>query len=158
MTPMEWWSRPWRLEAVRNGNADAHAPTVQRVRQEAKRLSRQTKHGQIEDFAALAALAYPDRIGLRRAGDAPRFVLSGGKGAVLPAGDALSGSRMLVATDLDGDPREARIRQAITLPMSTLRELFADQIDWVNTCHWSRRTNRVETRRQEKFFSQQLKI
>ncbi len=40
--------------------------------------------------AEMAALAYPDRIGLRRKGDAPRYLLSGGKGAVLgderPAG------------------------------------------------------------------------
>jgi ATP-dependent helicase HrpB len=28
----------------------------------------------------MAALAYPDRIGLRRKGEAPRWVLSGGKG------------------------------------------------------------------------------
>ena len=38
----------------------------------------------------MAALAYPDRIGLRRRGEAPRFVLSGGKGAVLtPEGEVL---------------------------------------------------------------------
>ena len=42
--------------------------------------------------ADMAALAYPDRIGLRRKGAAPRYVLSGGKGAVLPEGDPLAGS------------------------------------------------------------------
>ena len=30
----------------------------------------------------------------------------------MPDGDALAGARLIVATDLDGDPREARIRQA----------------------------------------------
>ena len=51
----------------------------------------------------LAALAYPDRVGLRRKGDDPRYVLSGGKGAVMDAGDPLAGQRLIVATDLDGD-------------------------------------------------------
>ncbi len=64
----------------------------------------------------MAALAYPDRIGLRRKGDAPRWLLSGGKGAVMEAADPLAGARLIVATDLDGDPREARIRQAVAMP------------------------------------------
>ena len=46
---------------------------------------------------AMAALAYPDRIGLRRKGEAPRFVLSGGKGAVLAKGDPLGAERLIVA-------------------------------------------------------------
>ena len=63
----------------------------------------------------MAALAYPDRIGLRRKGDSPRFVLSGGKGAVLDDGDPLANARLIVVTDTDGNPREARIRQAIQI-------------------------------------------
>ncbi len=63
----------------------------------------------------MAALAYPDRIGLRRKGDDARFVLSGGKGAVIDKADVLAGQRLIVAADLDGDPREASIRMAATL-------------------------------------------
>ncbi|MGH1423539.1 MAG: ATP-dependent helicase HrpB [Pseudooceanicola sp.] len=103
------------------------------------------------DAADLAAMAYPDRIGLRRPGDAPRFLLSGGKGAVIDASDPLASARLIVATDLDGDPREARVRQAIAISESALRDLFADQIEWVEVCEWSRRDRRVLTRRQERF-------
>ena len=99
----------------------------------------------------LAALAYPDRIGLRRDGAAPRYVLSGGKGAILPQGDALSGHRLIVATDLDGDPREARIRQAVALSIEGLEALFGDQIKWRDTCTWSRRDRAVLTRKQRRF-------
>ena len=122
-----------------------------RIRQEAKRLARAAPSGGDHSPAALAALAYPDRVGLRRNGETPRYLLSGGKGAVLPEGDALAGQRIIVATDLDGDAREARIRQAIAIAESEVRGLFAQQIGWVETCAWSRREGRVIARRQERF-------
>ena len=103
---------------------EVHHATLARIRQEAKRLSRSTAPDGPEDIGTLAALAYPDRIGLRRKGDAARFVLSGGKGAVIPDGDPLAGERIIVATDLDGDPREARIRQGTALSESALRSIY----------------------------------
>ncbi len=131
--------------------AEVHHATLARIRTEAKRLRRDTAPEGPTDIGTLAALAYPDRIGLRRKGDGARFVLSGGKGAVVPEGDPLAGVRLLVATDLDGDPREARIRQGTPLSESALRTAFSDQIAWHDHCAWSRREGRVETRRQERF-------
>jgi ATP-dependent helicase HrpB len=128
-----------------------HPGTTARIRAEAKRLARLAPCDGRQQIAPLAALAYPDRVGMRRKGDAPRYVLSGGKGAILPEGDALGMERFLVATDLDGDPREARIRQAVALSLSDLRDTFPDQIRWHTLCRWSRRYNRVEARKQEKF-------
>jgi ATP-dependent helicase HrpB len=98
-----------------------------------------------------AALAYPDRSGLRRKGDDPRYVLSGGKGAVMDAADPLAGQRLIVATDLDGDTREARIRQAVVISERELRDVFAEQIAWQDICMWSKRERRVLTRQQERF-------
>ncbi|MEQ9695063.1 ATP-dependent helicase HrpB [Shimia sp. SDUM112013] len=123
------------------------------VRDETKRLSAATRDlSKVERSAAeMAALAYPDRIGLRRKGDTPRFVLSGGKGAVLDDADPLAGTRLIVVTDTDGNPREARIRQAVAITESEIRALFAEQITWVETCEWSRRERRVIARRQEMF-------
>ncbi|WP_025052194.1 ATP-dependent helicase HrpB [Sulfitobacter noctilucae] len=142
-----------RMDAVEGKRtaAQAHAATIARIRQEAKRLARGQNRGGPEGIGQLAALAYPDRIGLRRKGDAPRFVLSGGKGAVLPEGDALAGERLIVATDLDGDPREAKVRQAARLSEAELRALFADQIVWHHLCAWSRRGGKVLARKQECF-------
>lgn len=130
---------------------ELHRPTLYRVRDEAKRLRRHATADGPDDISVLAALACPDRIGMRRPGDAPRYLLSGGKGAILPEGDSLASARLLVATDLDGDPREARIRQAIPIALTEVRDTFADQIQWVETCAWSRRSGRVEARRQERF-------
>ena len=101
-------------------------------------------------LAGMAALAYPDRIGLRRKGEAPRGVLSGGKGAAMAAGLSLSGARLIVATDLDGDAREATVRQAVAISEAEVRALYADRITWVDVCAWSRREGRVVSRRQER--------
>lgn len=129
-----------------------HRGTVERVRQEAKRLARLVAPAPAPLPAAeAAALAYPDRIGLRRKGDAARYVLSGGKGAVVEAGDALGAHRLIVATDLDGDPREARVRQGVALSEAGLRRLYAGQIGWHDVCEWSKREGRVVARRQERF-------
>jgi ATP-dependent helicase HrpB len=101
-------------------------------------------------LAEMAALAYPDRIGLRRKGEAPRWVLSGGKGAAMAAGLPMSGARLIVATDLDGDTREATIRQAVAISEAEVRRLYGDRIGWVEVCEWSRREGRVLARRQER--------
>jgi ATP-dependent helicase HrpB len=121
---------------------------IDRIRAEAKRLHRRDKPGPFTP-GQLAALAYPDRIAQRRKGDAPRFILSGGKGAVMAEGTPLAAHRLLVATDLDGDTREARIRQAAPLTDADLRAVFADQIAWIDVCEWSRRDGKIIARRQE---------
>ena len=144
-----------RLEALHDSRRFAQTRpyqlnqgALQRIRAEAKRLARgpsQPARTPVE----MAALAYPDRIGLRRKGDQPRFVLSGGKGAILDESDPLAGQRLIVATDLDGNPREAKIRQAVAITDSEIRGLYADQIHWVDRCTWSKRERRVIARRQE---------
>ncbi|WP_375573426.1 ATP-dependent helicase HrpB [Seohaeicola saemankumensis] len=131
----------------------ANRAAIERIKAEAKRLAAGAGDGTTGklDAAEMAALAYPDRIGQRRKGDAARFILSGGKGAVLDDHDPLASARLIVATDLDGNPRESRIRQATAITESALRGLFADQIHWVDLCEWSRRDRRVTARRQERF-------
>ena len=123
--------------------------SLERIRQEAKRLERLAPRDAGLDAAEMAALAYPDRIGLRRRGDAPRYLLSGGKGAVFDAADPLAQARLIVATDLDGDPREARIRQALPISESALRGLFPELIAWHDLCEWSPRDNRILAKSRE---------
>ncbi len=127
-----------------------HAAAAQ-IKAEISSLSKVLPDVSPMPLSVMAALAYPDRIGLRRKGDDPRYVLSGGKGAIMDAGDPLAGQRLIVATDLDGDTREAKIRQAVAMTDAELRAIFADQITWVDVCTWSKRDNRVLTRRQEQF-------
>lgn len=147
-----------RLEAVRDLRGfrdrrpfDVNGGAVDRIRTDARRLQKQAGDNADLSPAAMAALAYPDRVGQRRKGDAPRYVLSGGKGVVLPEGDPLSAAPFLVVLDTDGNPREATVRMAAEIALADIRALFADQITWVDHCVWSRRDRRVVARRQEKF-------
>ncbi len=144
-----------RMQAVARPVPEVHRPTVERIRGEAKRLAASFKGAASGapkglSLAEMAALAYPDRIGLRRKGEAPRWVLSGGKGAAMAAGLPLSGARLIVATDLDGDAREATVRQAVAISEGEVRGLYADRIAWEEVCEWSRRDGRVLSRRQER--------
>ncbi len=141
---------PKRYEATHTHPASR--PTLARIDTEAKRLRKQTKPAGAERLspAEMAALAYPDRIGQRRKGTAPRYVLSGGKGAVLDEHDPLAGAPFLVVTDTDGNPREARIRQAIAITQAEIRAQFGDLIRWHDICEWSRRDRRVTARQQER--------
>ncbi len=129
-------------------------PVVDRIRHEARRLTRALRAppaaAQPLSLGQLAALVYPDRIGLRRKGDAPRWVLSGGTGAAMAAGLPLSETRLIVATDLDGDPREATVRQAVQITEADLRALYHSEIAWRSLCEWSRREGRVLARREER--------
>ncbi len=147
-----------RLEALRDARAfqrnriwQVNMGVLDRVKAEAKRLRAQAV-SEAENLspASMAALAYPDRIGQRRRGDAPRCVLSGGKGVVLDNGDTLAGAPYLVVIDTDGNPREAKARMAVQISESEIRALFADQIGWETSCLWSKRDRRVIARRQER--------
>jgi ATP-dependent helicase HrpB len=149
-----------RVQAIQRPGPEADRGVVERIRAEAKRLAAAasgstqgaplTPRGGGYSLAEMAALAYPDRIGLRRKGEAPRWVLSGGKGAMMAAGLSLSGARLIVATDLDGESREATVRQAVAISEAEVRGLYGDRIAWVEVCEWSKREGRVTSRRQER--------
>ena len=148
-----------RIEALRDPKGfmrrrpyQLNMSVVERIKAEIRRLKKQAPKTSTDlSTAAMAALAYPDRVGQRRKGDKPRYVLSGGKGAVLDDGDLLAGAPFIVALDTDGNPREARVRLAAQISQSEIRELFADQIIWQDVCDWSKRERRVVSRQQERF-------
>ena len=136
-----------RLEALRGQKRDPH---LDRIRAEIRRLERIAPETEITDPAEQAALAFPDRIGLRRPGDAPRWLLSGGKGAKMDPADPLAAARLLVVTDTDGHPTEATIRTGLTISESSLRDVLADRIQQITFTRWSRRDRRVEARIEER--------
>ncbi len=147
-----------RWEALRDiGKFHSERPykanriTVDAIKKETKRLKPQG--GKVLSLGAMCALAYPDRIGLRRKGDAPRYLLSGGKGAVFEHGDSLANTRMIVATDLDGDAKEARIRLAVPLSDQDFTQLYGNQIEERKLCIWNKRERRVDARLQRCFQS-----
>ncbi len=128
-----------------------HRQTLDRVKHGAKRLGRRFDGSNEFSAAQMLAMAFPDRIGKRRKGDDARFVLSGGKGAILDNSDALANAGYIVAIELDGNPRDARILQAIQITEPEIREVFSDSLTKSTSCVWSKRDRRVITRSQETF-------
>ena len=143
------------------GNKEQAGPirdhsALDRIKQEAKRLSRLAPKGTREialSPAQCLALAYPERVAQRRPGPQPRYIMAGGKGAVLARDDSLANARYLVISDL-GNPHfstgpDPKIRRALALSEAELREVFADQITWETLCHWSKRHRRIIANRSE---------
>ena len=140
-----------RLETLVRPPETADRGAIARIRAEADRLAgARARPRDLSAAGRLAALAWPDRVALRRPGEAPRYLLSGGRGAVMDPADPLSGERLLVAPDLE-DGREARIRLAVPLAEAELRAEHGDRIAWTSTAEWSPRYRAVHARRREMF-------
>lgn len=89
-----------------------------------------------ESAGRLLALAYPDRIALRRPGPEPRFLLANGRGAFFPREDDLAEAPCIVAAVLDAGHREAIIHLAAPLDRTTLARDFTDLVRHEDRVEW----------------------
>lgn len=103
-----------------------------------------------EATGSLVALAYPDRIGQSRGRDG-RYRLASGHGARFTEPQALAQSEYLVAAELDGAERDARIFLAAPLERADLERLFALKITEVTEIGWDEREAAVRARRERRF-------
>ena len=138
------------LQKPKDYRQNINHATLSRVKNDVKRLEARFSKASDMSIAELIAQAFPDRIGKRRKGDEARFVLSGGKGAVMDTADPLANASYIVAIELDGNPRESRIRQAIEITESEIRDTFETDLSRHKICNWSKRDQRVLARVQEK--------
>jgi ATP-dependent helicase HrpB len=97
----------------------------------------------------LLALAYPDRVGRAR-GDGGRYVLANGRGARFGEPQALAKSEFIVAAELDGAEREARIFLAAPVDLADLEKLFAAHITDVKEVAWDVREQAIRARRERR--------
>lgn len=144
-----------RLAALRGepGRAVADRGRVQRVRQASQQILQRLKQDQEmpeqpDAPGILLAMAYPDRIGKRRPGPAPRYLLANGRGAWLAEDDPLQGADYIVAAELDDKGREARIFLAAEISQTSLLEHFADQIESLDQLQWDSSAALVRSVRQ----------
>jgi len=95
----------------------------------------------------LLAWAYPDRIGRTR-GDGGRYLMANGRGARFGEPQALSKAEFIVAAELDGAEREARIFLAAPLRLADIEAHFASQIVERAEVAWDEREQAVRARRE----------
>jgi ATP-dependent helicase HrpB len=89
----------------------------------------------LERTGAVLALAFPDRLALRR-GSPGRFQLRTGTTAFMSAADPLATEEFVVAADLDGRRKDARIRLAGAIAREEVAERFARQVDKSRVLTW----------------------
>jgi ATP-dependent helicase HrpB len=105
----------------------------------------------------LLAWAYPDRIGQRRPGASGRFLLANGRGAFFPAPEPLAAADYLVAAELDGERREARIYLAAACDLPAILEDFKTVLQPHEKIEWDRRAQAVRVERSLKLGALTLK-
>ncbi len=98
-----------------------------------------------DDIGILLAWAFPDRIAQARE-LGRRYLLSGGRGAVLVDPQNLAKAEFLVVAELDDSDREARIRLAAPLGRETLESHFAQSIKNESRIEWDEREQAVIAR------------
>ncbi|HMA98879.1 MAG TPA: ATP-dependent helicase HrpB, partial [Wenzhouxiangella sp.] len=138
-----------RLAALRGSGRGAGLGVARRL---ARRLDAEPPHSRRHDDTAigeLLALGFPDRIAKAR-DSRGRFLLSNGRGAVMPEDDPLAGQSWLVAPELDGQAREARIHLCASLSRQALEAALGDQIEQTTVSEWDDQRGTVIARRQRR--------
>lgn len=92
----------------------------------------------------LLAFAYPDRVAQRRS--TGRFLLSSGRGAELPEGQALSNERYIVAAELDDSGTESRVFMAAPVSEEELLEAFDGRLLREQEVLWDSASGSVKAR------------
>ncbi|MBN9490548.1 MAG: ATP-dependent helicase HrpB [Alphaproteobacteria bacterium] len=132
-----------RVDIALSGKRDG---ALRLIQESARRLTQREARDETPDVSmtgALLALAYPDRVGRRRPGTAGRYLLSGGRGAVLPEGDPMATEEFLVVADLDGSAQDSRIYLAAPITAPEIEELFAERIVDEQLVQWNAREGAV---------------
>jgi ATP-dependent helicase HrpB len=135
-----------RVDVMTGGdNPWADRRAVERLRVRASDLARRigvdgnslrARSALSQRSGTVLALAYPDRLAIRR-GSPGRFQLRTGTTAFLAADDSIAGEGFLIAADLDGKRKDARIRLAAAIDPDDVARIFAEEVQTKVSLQWS---------------------
>ncbi len=90
----------------------------------------------VDSAGFILSFAYPDRIGKLRASTRNRYLLTGGRGAILAPTDLLCGEQYLVTPVIHADQAEARIHLAAPLSIDEILTHHANTIKEEEEVFW----------------------
>ncbi len=122
---------------------------LHRIRTQAEDWKRRTgapQHNRtgLQHCGLLLAFAFPDRIAKARGGG--RFLLAGGRGAILTADQPLSSAAFITAAELDDQGSDSRIFLAAELGESELEAHFGDRFEFIQQVVWDRAAQSVKAK------------
>ncbi len=125
-----------RVAAVagRGHHDAADRGALRRAGERAADISRRSGHaydtGEVDPdhTGRVTLLGFPDRLAVRRS-QPGNFQLRTGTMATVERSDSLAGEAFVVAADVDGDRRQARIRMAAALGAAEIVDVLAEQVE-----------------------------
>jgi ATP-dependent helicase HrpB len=141
----------WAVNAGRVERVRAEARALRGALGDARRpgLASRGTVREVPSPGLLLALAYPDRIGRRRQGQAGRFLLRNGQGAVTDS-PALLHADFIVAALLDGERRESRLWLGTDVDEAEIREHFGAQVETEEVVEWNEQTGALVAAHRER--------
>lgn len=126
-------------------------PRARDIKALAKRWQKNKGNARIqpEEAGRILAIAYPDRIAMRRGAEG-RYLLASGRGGVLDPDDPLNAETFLVVADLQGAASRSRITLATPITRKAIEEDFAAFIDEEEAISFDRQSGTVSARLQTK--------
>ena len=140
-------SSRWQRDLSRAASDAAHIPDAAQA------------HDTADAHVATGILlgwAYPDRIARLRGG-VGRYLLANGRGARFAEPQALAKSEFLVAAELDGAEREARIFLAAPIKLEQIENYFSPLINETAEIRWDETDQAVSARRERRLGALLLK-
>jgi ATP-dependent helicase HrpB len=155
------------LRAVEDGRShhdrrcSVEGSTARRVLKIAATLRRQLAIREDRNTAAISGRllgwAYPDRIARRRPNTSGRYRMTNGRGAYFNQPEPLAAEEYLVAAELDGNPRDARIFLAAATDAATLFDQYAHCMAWDERVAWSPKDRAVKAVRTQSLWALNLR-
>ncbi|MEM7094042.1 MAG: ATP-dependent helicase HrpB [Actinomycetota bacterium] len=142
-----------RLELLRDrtrNHAQANGRAIGMTRDRAEQLARRVRVDRegwdLDRAGLLVAAGFPDRLAQRRGKNRGRFRLRTGSGIQMAPNDELAGEEFIVALDVDGQKKDARIRIAAAADVTELSATGEFPVDRTERLIWDKQRNDVVLR------------
>ncbi len=137
---------------TQKSNRQVDRSLFQRIQRQAGQWKRQLGCPEKEtlrpnECGQLLVFAFPDRIGVLRKNSRDHYLMANGRGAVVPPGDLLAGSPLLIFPHLDAGKKEGKVFLAADLHLSDLKRLHPGLLSQRDEMRWNDARTHITMRR-----------